>query len=364
MHKFCTLGDFLRLGKSPGTCGNLLDSPATHSEFPPFVPQVFPNVSPPFISLTCYPRPLSSCAEAVRLTKNMSNAKVPICAHQAVRLRALAALPSDESLKPEDIEQRVRMTELMEHMKAEATADAKNLHDVQQKAWKARLVAENKVRAALKKEASSTADPQSYVLLQKPTAGKDLPKSQIAGMREAVEVPPIDNREWCTTCAIVRAYLHDEDQRVREAEDADDSEHDQGKRIYRVNPLSHDDQHAPMAADSFNQTPPDCQHMYQECQGIQTYSMDAFNNARWDLFTHTGFHTWPHHDASGMSTWVLIRFGCKVWCPVIPHLRDSAFLTQYDLFDAIRRNLRTAPSTNFHDNSQSICMFLLPHDVL
>lgn len=36
---FSSLAEFLRLGReSPETCGNLLDSTATHTEYPPFIP--------------------------------------------------------------------------------------------------------------------------------------------------------------------------------------------------------------------------------------------------------------------------------------------------------------------------------------
>lgn len=245
-----------------------------------------------------------------------------------------------------------RIAELVSSIKAEATVDAHMQYLNLQAVWIQRVQRE-------KKRLSSLSRSSTHVPL--PTAPKSSPT---AGMDESYEVPAPDARPWCSACALVKAYLQDDEQRVQDAELLAEDELDQAKRIYSVNPMSHDPQHMPMPTDSFNQASSHQKHMYQIPLGMQTYSMDALTNARWDLATHTGFHTWPHHDGSGMSTWVHARFGCKVWCPLIPKLPDSANLTQDDLFDAIRVNLQTAPCTDFHTHSQSLCLFLLPHDVL
>lgn len=69
-------------------------------------------------------------------------------------------------------------------------------------------------------------------------------------------------------------------------------------------------------------------------------------NSRWDLFTHTTFHTWPHHDGISMSTWLTIHSGCKVWLPPIPNLPDKPSLSQYDLFNLMRKVSKLPLSTN------------------
>lgn len=189
-----------------------------------------------------------------------------------------------------------------------------------------------------------------------------------AGMDPAVEVgddPRKDKRNFCPDCCLALAFNLDENARVRDAEDAAKKTKRQSKKVYNVNPLSHDDQHQ-VDLDGDSHPPYFAErHIFQgPLGGMHTYSVDTLTNARWDLFTHTGFHTWPHHDASGMSTWVRIRAGCKVWAPVIPDLPKTPVFTQHDLFDSVREVLRPAPSLGFQKHSQSLCMFLLPDDVL
>lgn len=275
----------------------------------------------------------------------INHAKVPVCAHQAARAKATAWMPDSGDSKAKKL--TAHIDALCGQMMAEATVDNHEQHRARQNEWSAALAKEKK---RLSSASKSTSGPLA------PTAS--------AGIDKNSEVPPIDTRDWCATCILIKAYFHDEEQRVRKAEDRAEKGAAKGKRIYDTNPMSHDDQHLPMAADIFNKERTDRQHIYQTPFGMQTYSMDALTNARWDLKSHTGFHTWPHHDASGMSTWVHMRTGCKVWCPLIPDLPPTASFTQHDLFDAIRRNLKTAPCVDFQKTSQSLCLFLLPHDVL
>ncbi|KIJ57509.1 hypothetical protein HYDPIDRAFT_35036 [Hydnomerulius pinastri MD-312] len=47
--------------------------------------------------------------------------------------------------------------------------------------------------------------------------------------------------------------------------------------------------------------------------GIQTILFDTWRCTGWDLLTHGGFLTYPHHDASGMCTYVSVRSGTKIW---------------------------------------------------
>lgn len=229
----------------------------------------------------------------------------------------------------------------MVQMAAEATADSISQHALKDKAWKARQDREKKRHPA--------------------------PIHPLAGMDAAVEVPPMDDREWCIPCLLVKAFNRDENDRVRTAEEALNAGTSVQQWIDGGNPLSYDEQHLPVVTprDPFHRSSADRQHIFQEpLGGPHTYSMDALTNSRWDLLTHTAFHTWPHHDGSGMSTWITIRSGCKVWAPLIPILPKKNFLTQQDLLASLRNVLKTAPSTAFQKHSQSLCMFLLPNDVL
>lgn len=47
--------------------------------------------------------------------------------------------------------------------------------------------------------------------------------------------------------------------------------------------------------------------------GVQFISGDTERVRGWDLLTHGGFLTYPHHDASGNCTYVTVRSGSKIW---------------------------------------------------
>jgi len=50
--------------------------------------------------------------------------------------------------------------------------------------------------------------------------------------------------------------------------------------------------------------------------GIQVISGDWEKARGWDLLTHGGFLTYPHHDARGLCTYVTPRSGTKIWAYV------------------------------------------------
>jgi hypothetical protein len=50
--------------------------------------------------------------------------------------------------------------------------------------------------------------------------------------------------------------------------------------------------------------------------GVQTISGDSEKVRGWDLLTHGGFVTYPHHDASGLCTYVNVRSGTKIWAHI------------------------------------------------
>jgi hypothetical protein len=47
--------------------------------------------------------------------------------------------------------------------------------------------------------------------------------------------------------------------------------------------------------------------------GVQTVTGDSEKVRGWDLLTHGGFLTYPHHDACGLATYVTVRSGKKIW---------------------------------------------------
>lgn len=51
----------------------------------------------------------------------------------------------------------------------------------------------------------------------------------------------------------------------------------------------------------------------KEYYGVQFVSGDTERVRGWDLMTHGGFLTYPHHDASGHCTYVTVRSGTKIW---------------------------------------------------
>lgn len=48
-------------------------------------------------------------------------------------------------------------------------------------------------------------------------------------------------------------------------------------------------------------------------RGPQFIHFDNWRSSGWDVFTHGGFLTYPHHDASGQLTFSYVRAGAKLW---------------------------------------------------
>ena len=70
----------------------------------------------------------------------------------------------------------------------------------------------------------------------------------------------------------------------------------------------------------------------KEFIGPQLMLHDSWRMAGWDLLTHGGFLTYPHHDASGLCTYVTIRSGSKIWCYL--DVPGSASMSRDALFRA------------------------------
>ncbi|KAF7967906.1 hypothetical protein HWV62_32547 [Athelia sp. TMB] len=305
-HVTTTLANFLQDGRERHeVCGNLLDSPNTHATFPPFIP------------------PLASCAEALRATENTNNVKLPMCANAAARKRILEYLDSitDERGK--------RMVAISNDFKK----SAKDVHTQSKEAYAAR-----KARC-----------------LQD--------RGNLRGVDEQREVPPMDERKICRRCLVIKLMREEDAKTVGEAQENDD----RGKRLYLHDPMISEDQHVHFKKSDYYDGVDDEQHIFQDDfprRGISHFGWDGFTATRWDLFTHAGFHTWPHHDASGMSTWVVMRTGCKIWCPLIPDLPSKDGLTQNDIFESMRSCLQPIPSTRYQHASKSLVIFALPRDIM
>lgn len=51
----------------------------------------------------------------------------------------------------------------------------------------------------------------------------------------------------------------------------------------------------------------------KEFYGVQAMMGDTERLRGWDLLTHGGFLTYPHHDAAGLCTYVTVQCGTKLW---------------------------------------------------
>jgi hypothetical protein len=98
--------------------------------------------------------------------------------------------------------------------------------------------------------------------------------------------------------------------------------------------------------------------------GPTAFLWDSWKSQCWELFTHAGFHTYPHHDASGFGTYSYVRHGCKIWGIVRPRIDPKMHWARQSVFDIMRTMLRPAPSLDYHEVSDTFSVFLLEGDVL
>lgn len=79
--------------------------------------------------------------------------------------------------------------------------------------------------------------------------------------------------------------------------------------------------------------------------GVQAPHGDAERLRGWDLITHGGFLTYPHHDAAGLCTYVTCRSGTKIWGYIDPP--SNWGMKRNDLFrmwDALFDKFATSPA--------------------
>ncbi|KAI6145420.1 hypothetical protein BKA82DRAFT_4016258 [Pisolithus tinctorius] len=73
-------------------------------------------------------------------------------------------------------------------------------------------------------------------------------------------------------------------------------------------------------------------NQHKEYYGQQTMHGDAEKLHGWDLLTNGGILMYPHHDADGLSTYVTVRSGSKIWCFI--NSPGSSQLPKEQLFKA------------------------------
>lgn len=56
--------------------------------------------------------------------------------------------------------------------------------------------------------------------------------------------------------------------------------------------------------------------------GPRYMNFDMWRLQGWELHTHGGFLTYPHHDAAGLCTYVYPRSGAKIWMFIRPYLAN------------------------------------------
>lgn len=266
------------------------------------------------------------------MTRLQNNVKLPLCVDPSARAR-LKHFPDGLS-----------SAELARH--SQAVAAQQEVLDKEAKAQTAQQRGEWQKRKAREETRASQARTSPC----------------LSGMDPDCEAPPPDKRDWCPYCVHLRVLRANDLENVERLQKIDETATDPAQRLYN----------RPVPSQEL---PPfrgtehlyDHRHAYQQefaDAGVDTFSMDAYKSLHWDLFTHAGFHTWPHHDASGMATWVYIRHGCKIWCPLVPRLARDRTLNIEDLFNCMHHILRPPPHLEYQEHADAFYMFLLPHDVL
>lgn len=82
--------------------------------------------------------------------------------------------------------------------------------------------------------------------------------------------------------------------------------------------------------------------------GVQT--------AMWDV--------WPHHDSNGISTFICICTGYKIWGPIHLKLPKVQKFHCNNLYDTMNKCLEPSPSTNYYTHTDFFSIFVLEGDVV
>ncbi|KAI0747473.1 hypothetical protein BC629DRAFT_920579 [Irpex lacteus] len=100
--------------------------------------------------------------------------------------------------------------------------------------------------------------------------------------------------------------------------------------------------------------------------GAVSYGRDIDKWRRWLLLTTAMFFTWPHHDASGLCTWMLLTCGLKIWCYIVPKdLADNPTEASKAYIELIRASNHIAlPTEELLPGIAEVYIVFLEPDVL
>lgn len=275
---------------------------------------------------------ISDCAEALKLTRLWNGAKLPICADTTSREKLSEWLKAKKFATVEDYSQSTAYKRLAAHHKRSQQADLKWQDD----------------------------DMARRIQLEKERSGSCRVNYQPAHKQK--------QKPLCPLCIAINAMLSEKDKQWQHLTDKDYRAKQPKDLMHRSNEAELPNIHIAAGEDDdpVEESSSSTQHLFQDFSdaGVFTATWDAWKSYVWDLFTHAGFYTGPHHDGSGMGTWIWIRTGCKIWSPLRPKLPDVANICRNDLYNVMRECLLAPPSTSYQEHADTFSIFVLEGDVL
>jgi hypothetical protein len=95
--------------------------------------------------------------------------------------------------------------------------------------------------------------------------------------------------------------------------------------------------------------------------GPQLIRFDNWRSQAWDLITHAGFLTYPHHDANGLCTYTFTQCGMKIWGSL--QFKDgTANTARHDLININEKMV--AEHDAYKKVSDTFNIYLYPRDLL
>lgn len=91
--------------------------------------------------------------------------------------------------------------------------------------------------------------------------------------------------------------------------------------------------------------------------GLQLMHFDAWRSCAWDVITHGGFLTYPHHDATGFLTYSYVQAGAKIWAYI--HLDKVDELNSHDVATKWNAYYKHPMATETYDKNVIIGTVLL-----
>ncbi|KAI0345726.1 hypothetical protein BDW22DRAFT_1343038 [Trametopsis cervina] len=76
---------------------------------------------------------------------------------------------------------------------------------------------------------------------------------------------------------------------------------------------------------------------FNHTQEMSQIEWDAIRLRSWALFASAGTYTWPHHNAAGLSTYVLCKTGAKIWSYLQPKKRPTSVAQAIEQYAAIAK---------------------------